>query len=342
MRSLSLAFLAVAVFASDLPSPAVTCATCHEKECRSQPQTPMAHAMVAPSTDPVFQKHPSLTFAWGPYTWQVARQGANVTYTVTEGASSITVPVRWIFGEDTQTYVLDYNGHSYESRVSYFPELDKLDITPGDETDHLNSILEALGREVFRRERQACFECHSTGAVVDGDLQPAHSTPGLQCVHCHRGADQHLRDVVSGKLESVPPKLGRMTAEDISNFCGQCHRTFGEVVRRQAYGLANARFQPYRLARSKCYDGSDPRISCLACHDPHQNVVTHNDASYETKCLACHSTAAARGKPTAKVCQVAKSGCIGCHMPKVNLPPTHRDWTDHFIRVVKAGAQYPE
>jgi hypothetical protein len=69
--------------------------------------------------------------------------------------------------------------------------------------------------------------------------------------------------------------------------------------------------------------------------------VTKNDAFYEAKCLACHSGAAG-AKPAAKACPVAKSGCIGCHMPKVNLPPTHRDWTDHFIRVVKAGAPYPE
>ncbi len=352
MRSPSPALLAlqlcvgVAAVATNLSPPAVTCATCHDKECRSQPQTPMAHAMVAPATDPVFQQHANITFARGAYTWRVSRSGNDVTYAVTDGTNSIAVPVRWIFGENIQTYLLDYNGHSYESRVSWFPQIEKLDITPGDEKEHLDNIIEALGRDVLGRERQACFECHSTGAVVDGRLQPASSTPGLQCSHCHQGVDRHLRAVVNGKLDSVPPKLGRMTAEDTSNFCGQCHRTFGEVVRRQAYGLANARFQPYRLARSKCYDGSDSRISCLACHDPHQNLVTNNDAFYEVKCLACHAPAAAShaatGKQMAKPCPVAKTGCIGCHMPKVNLPPTHREWTDHFIRVVQAGAPYPE
>ena len=33
-------------------------------------------------------------------------------------------------------------------------------------------------------------------------------------------------------------------------------------------GVANVRFQPYRLISSKCYDAEDSRIRCTACHDP--------------------------------------------------------------------------
>jgi len=342
MHSLSRALFAMHVIvnlASAGQNSAPTCATCHEKECRSQPKTPMARAMWKPAIDPAFQKQASFTFARGGYTWRVERHGSDVTYTVGDGTRSATLPVHWIFGDTIQTYVLEHEGQFYESRVSYFSTINGLDITPGDEKDRLLNITEAIGRDVHSRELQACFGCHSTGAIVNGQLQAASSTPGLQCVHCHTGAEQHQRDIVQGKLNSVPPKLGRLATEDTSNFCGQCHRTWGEVVRRRAFGLADVRFQPYRLAKSKCYDGSDARISCIACHDPHNDIV-RNDASYEVKCVACHGQAA-NGK-MAKICPVASSGCIGCHMPKTDLPPTHRTWTDHFIRVVKPGEAYPE
>jgi hypothetical protein len=331
-----------------------TCATCHEKESRSQPETPMARAMLAPDTDPLFQKHPKLTLTLGTYTWQIERQGTDVTYTVSDGANSLALPVRWIFGEASQTFVLEYNNHFYESRVTFYPEIDKLDFTVGNQKAHLGTITEVMGREVSRREIFTCFECHSTGAIVDDRLQPASATLGIQCEHCHRNAIRHQGDIVNGKLDSVPPKLGLMATEDTSNFCGQCHRSWGEVVRGHMFGLTDVRFQPYRLTKSKCYDGSDPRISCLACHDPHNNLIT-SDAFYEAKCLACHphnvappgksrrkSQPVAGGKALAKACPVASTGCIGCHMPKTQQPGGPRILTDHFIRVVHPGEPFPE
>ena len=322
---------------------APTCATCHEKQAKTQPETPMARAMLAPDADPVFQKHPLLTLTLGAYTWQIERKGSGLVYTATNGTDSLSLPVRWIFGEGSQTFVLEYKNRFYESRVTYYPEIDKLDFTVGNQTAHLGSIVDVMGREVSSREIVTCFECHSTGAIVDDRLQPAAATFGVQCEHCHRGAETHRADIVNGKLDSVPPKLGRMATEDISNFCGQCHRSWGEVVRGHMFGLTDVRFQPYRLTKSKCYDGSDARIGCLACHDPHNNLITA-DSFYEAKCLACHPAKphAKSLKPLAKACPVAKTGCIGCHMPKTQQPGGPRILTDHFIRVVHPGEAFPE
>ena len=102
-------------------------------------------------------------------------------------------------------------------------------------------------------------------------------------------------------------------------------------------GIGNVRFQPYRLAGSKCYDADDPRISCLACHDPHRELV-NEISSYDNKCLACHGG----GKAGAKRCPVAKAKCVSCHMPKTELPGAHYKFSDHRIRIVKAHEKYPE
>jgi formate-dependent nitrite reductase cytochrome c552 subunit len=38
---------------------------------------------------------------------------------------------------------------------------------------------------------------------------------------------------------------------------------------------------------------------------------------------------------------VAKTNCVGCHMPKIDLPGAHAKFTDHQIRIVRAGDPYP-
>ena len=104
-------------------------------------------------------------------------------------------------------------------------------------------------------------------------------------------------------------------------------------------GVVNVRFQPYRLANSKCYDATDSRIRCSACHDPHGPLET-NIASYDAKCAACHPIGAATAGHT-KTCSVAKENCITCHMPKLELPGAHARFTDHQIRIVRASEPYP-
>ena len=81
---------------------------------------------------------------------------------------------------------------------------------------------------------------------------------------------------------------------------------------------------------------SSAQVQCVSCHDPH-NEINRNDASYDSKCQACH----AGGKPAAKACRVSKNNCVSCHMPKFELPDSHHKFTDHEIRVVRANAAYP-
>jgi hypothetical protein len=151
-----------------------------------------------------------------------------------------------------------------------------------------------------------------------------------------------MLDAAHDDFKTLPKSLKKMDAEQVADFCGQCHRTWDTVMRNKWHGPAFVRFQPYRLENSKCFIGNDPRISCLACHNPHQ-PVNRNSASYDGKCLACH----AEGKTSVtasevKTCPVANANCTSCHMPKVELSGGHAQFTDHYIRVVKAGDTYPE
>ncbi len=126
---------------------------------------------------------------------------------------------------------------------------------------------------------------------MNGKLNFESLQRGVNCEHCHAGASAHLVDALQGHTDTAPPDLKKLSSEDIANFCGQCHRSWDTVVRNHWHGQATVRFQPYRLSNSKCFDGTDPRIGCLACHDPHHDLV-HDTAYYDSKCLACHATSA--------------------------------------------------
>jgi hypothetical protein len=306
----------------------------------------MGRALELPEANTTLKTNPKLTFRKGGYSYTVETLGDKSTYSVTDGTNTITLPIRWAFGEGGQTWVLERQGQLYESLVSYYPKVSGLDITIGDERITPHTLVEAMGRALAEGEIHACFGCHTTHALSDRKLNLESVEPGVTCEHCHVGASVHVVDAIQGNLDSTPPKLGKLSSEDISNFCGQCHRSWESVVRGHFQGEINVRFQPYRLANSKCFDGADPRISCLACHDPHQDVV-RRDAAYDPKCLACHASststqpASTTAPAGAKTCPVAKENCVSCHMPKVNLPGGHMTFTDHQIRIVKPGDPYP-
>jgi hypothetical protein len=321
-----------------------TCAACHEEQALPQPATQMAHAMEVPKSNDVLAAHPRLTFHKGTYSYSVITRNGRSVYAVSDGTQTVSIPIVWAMGAQAQTWVLERNGNLYESMVSYYPSINGLEITTGDERLTPKTIDEAVGRPIGMDEAKTCFNCHATNALVDRQLNLTSLEPGLGCERCHAGVHAHAAGMMAGSASApIPQSLGKLTSEDLSNFCGQCHRSWETVVRAHWRGQADVRFQPYRLANSRCFNGADPRISCVACHDPHQKVV-RDVAYYDSKCLACHgeaSTAESASSPHAKSCPVAKARCATCHMPQVSLPNGLLRFTDHQIRIVRANEPYP-
>lgn len=316
------------------------CSRCHV-EALTQPATYMAHALETVEESKVLNDHPVLTTNVGKYSYRIDRHGDQSEYTVTDGATTVALPIRWAMGASSalgQTYILEKDGELYESRVSWFRELDGLGPTIGYEGSIPADLEEAAGRLLHRDEKVRCFGCHATNAVQGRQLTLEKLTPGVQCERCHEGTEAHLAGMLLGQ-PAVPKELSRLiglSAEQASEFCGQCHRTWAEIAMQANPGIANIRFQPYRLTGSKCFDPDDARISCLACHNPHHDFKPEK-INFDPKCLACH----AGGKPAAKACPVSKDKCVSCHMPKLELPGAHYKFTDHRIRIVKANEPYP-
>jgi len=332
-------FFPIAAFAQTNSRTVPACAPCHV-QARFQPATSMAHALETVEECKVLIDHPVLTVKQDGYSYRIERKGNQSVYAVSNGVETISMPIRWAMGSSSaigQTYVLEKDGEFYESRVSYFSEINGLGPTMGSQGIAPHDITEAAGRLMGRDDKLRCFGCHATNATQGRQLTVDKMTPGVQCERCHGSAETHLIGMMLGDFELAAIKdLSKLSTEQISNFCGQCHRTWEEIAVLGRLDISNIRFQPYRLTRSKCYDTDDPRISCLACHDPHHEV-DNNAVDYDSKCQACHGG----GKPGAKACPVSRDKCTTCHMPKLELPGAHHKFSDHRIRIVKADEKYP-
>lgn len=298
----------------------------------------------------VLRANPLLTFRSGPYSYKITREGDNSIYTVTDGKETFSAPILYCFGQGQfgQTYVFQHKGAYYESRVSFYNAIKGLDITIGEHFQNPRSLEAAAGNRMSASDARNCFGCHSTAAATKSELKIERFIAGVTCESCHGTGEKHIAAMTAGKLEEkhIYNPAGLET-DEMSNFCGACHRTWEQVVmiqqamRRngQEMGINSVRFQPYRIANSPCYDMSDRRISCTACHDPHREIE-RNPAFYDSKCAACHTSDAKLsriGARVAKVCRVGKTDCVSCHMPSTDLPGSHTTFTDHFIRVVRPG-----
>jgi hypothetical protein len=314
------------------------CAACHRKEVARFHETPMARALESVPQAEILRRHSSLTFQESGFQWRIVRDGERSLMTVTGAGEMLTVPLLWAFGQGVagQTYVFERDGALYESRVSFYNALGGLDLTMGAQPGKPRSIDDAAGRRMDASAARDCFGCHSTGAVSGSRLHLESISPGVGCESCHGAAEQHVAAVRAGNPAAAKmTKLAGRTAEEMAELCGRCHRTWSQIALNGPRGVLNVRFQPYRLANSKCYDTADARIACTACHDPHGPLET-SAASYDVHCSACHSTAL-----HTKICRVAKANCVSCHMPKIELPGAHASFTDHQIRIARAGESYP-
>lgn len=320
------------------------CGECHKKSSASYSQSGMGLAMEPIASSKVLTDNPQLTMQVGPYTYQIKRQGQQTSYSVTDGQETLSVPLKYAFGQGRmgQTYVLERDGKFYESRVSFYGETKGLDFTIGQPRKVPTSLLDAFGRLLSNNELKDCFSCHSNGAIVGEQLQIEKLTHGIRCETCHGPGKQHLEAVKAGEpgYKSVF-NAGRLNGEELTQrFCASCHRSADEFANLHDMGVNNVRFQPYRIYLSKCYS-DDARISCVACHNPHESLK-EDSAYYDSRCVECHSL---KGRPgssgTLKSCPVADKDCTSCHMPKTEIRDAHFKFTDHYIRIVRPGEKFP-
>ena len=328
-----------------------SCYDCHELKSEAQQSTAMSHASSRAADSQRLREHNNLEFQVGPYHYQIETRAGKSVMTISNTTASLPVDLLWAFGSGHmgQTYIYEKDQKFYEGHVSFYVGPQVLDITPGQSHSIPASLEEAAGRPMPAAESHKCFGCHTTASTTNNQFAPEESFPGVTCEACHGPGAKHVAaarahtDKHGSGLILNPAGLDRV---DYVDFCGACHRTWQDVVSGHltSAGVFNVRFAPYRLENSRCWAEGDGRLTCVACHDPHKPLV-HNPDSYDATCLECHVAAAAEKKTPYRPgapCPVAAKSCVTCHMPKVEPPNLHSAFTDHWIRIAKPGAAYPD
>jgi len=321
---------------------AAACASCHPAQSAKQGTSQMGRSLLLPTE--ASPDHQQLTFQRGPYKYTLRRAG-QASLTVEDGGRKITEPIFAIVGsgEIFQAYLIRHDGAPYRVAVDYLGARGELGLD--DEADPPASLDGALGRRHSDKYVRSCFACHSPASVAGDQIDLIHRPVGNTCEVCHGPGAKHAAAERAGSSEETAIfNPGHLGTQEESDFCGQCHTTASAMKAQKPQGVRSVISEPYRLAESRCWNSTDQRISCTACHSPHAAIV-RDTAAYDAKCLACHTQSAATsahaGAP-GKECTVGKHDCAGCHMPRVSVPDTPIVYADHRIRIAATGAPYPE
>jgi hypothetical protein len=332
---------------------AEACARCHSTKTTTQKQTPMAMNLALAPAAEILHSHPALTFTANKFEYRIDTKATQSRFSIAGEGKRLSFPLMWAFGTGrvAQSYLFKLDdGKFYEARASYFTNLKALDFTPARALASTSSIEEAMYRQVPKDEVRRCFACHATAANIGSEFAEQRMIPGVSCEACHGPGASHVKFMnnraanKSAVGNSAIFNPADLLASDAVDFCGSCHGSWWDVKLSGVTGVSTARSAPYRLVTSKCWGTGDDRLVCIACHDPHLQLQT-NAADYDPVCRNCHVKNASE-KPTkdhpGAACPVAKSECTSCHMQKVYLPEMHANFTDHRIRIIRAGEAFPE
>jgi hypothetical protein len=326
---------------------AATCAQCHVDLAAAQKRTSMAQTAALAQRSEHLLQHP-LSYKLGPYLYQAGRTGDAANYSVSDPTNSYASTLQWAFGiRMGQSFLFERNGGIFMAPLTYYPEVERWDFTVDEPHSVPESFDKALGRRLMDSEVRGCFNCHNTAATTGDRFDPQHSTPGVMCEACHGPGADHVSAVKSGLAEQGMTMIlnpRHLTPVESIDFCGSCHRTWWDVTLSGSTGITSLRFPPYRLENSHCWGKGDARLTCVACHDPHQ-PLEREAAAYDSRCLSCHVNTVG-AKTTADhpggACPVARKECVSCHMPKAFVTDIPVKFTDHQIRVVRASDAIPK
>jgi hypothetical protein len=283
-------------------------------------------------------KHPEVTWSYH------SRNGRFATDRTTAGHTE-SLPLDYAVGSGRHgvTFVsvkvgkTEFDTTGIEHRLSSLANATRLVVTPGQESNrqdpHDSSVGDgtAFGRHMGPDHLATCLRCHATFLSTVPPDRTFGSTliPNVSCERCHGPGREHVDAARRGETELTmrmgheqdPPSLE-------VNMCGDCHRV-PRLIPASSIRPENAsivRFQGVGLSTSVCYTKSRGELRCTTCHDPHDRTSSDH-LHYESACLKCHALGEQR-----KACPVSPAAnCIGCHMPRREIPGNGM-FTDHWIR----------
>ena len=326
---------------------APTCAECHSgidsRQAKSHHRQALKPVLESPFAA-VLLKEP-ITEARGEIRYSYQTSTNSLLLTTQRGIQKASATIEWAFGAGAvgNTLVGRIRGQYFEHRLSYYTELGRPSLTPGQSAETPASAEAAIGELQSPELAFRCFNCHATNVKKAGagpDLSGA--IPGIQCERCHGPGAAHIAAARAqrpvAEIRGAIFDARRLAAKAIVEVCGECHRAPKPGQLSSAPELDDplaVRYQPFGLMASRCFLGSK-QLSCLTCHDPHENARRNDDGFYTDRCLSCHGSATRQtGHVSKTACKRAqKQDCLPCHMQRVT-PAPYLTFTDHRIRIYR-------
>ncbi|MEI7699418.1 MAG: multiheme c-type cytochrome [Planctomycetia bacterium] len=234
-------------------------------------------------------------------------------------------------GNHGQSYLWWKKDRLYQMHISYLTESNSWVNSPGPYTDGTVDY----SRPVPSR----CLDCHATWIGFDSKevnrFDRSTLIPGVTCVRCHGSGHEHVAwhrkfPAATEAHRIVNPKT--LSIERQNEICAQCHSSGeaignaftyrpGEPLRSwleldlktnsESNADPHSANQLARLMQSRCYTAG-PGLSCIACHDPHQDQ-RGQIAEFSQRCQDCHKSDVC--PDSRKYGELAKERCVDCHMP---------------------------
>ncbi len=342
------------------------CAGCHRQIYQSYQGVAMAHSMSpANAATPLAGEPITVSSTKLNRVFQVYREGLDVYQSESEiGAGGETVfkvafKLEFAVGSGVNgfSYAVRRGDYLFEAPLSYYSRTKKWDLSPR---------YEFVDSGFNRPLAAACLACHSGRARAVRDrtglyLAPPFEELPIGCENCHGPGRAHVAARGSPKSIVNPARLAPRLAEQI---CMNCHQRGDTRVlqpRKEYSDFRPGAWLNQTLAifkipskiddedllehhsameSSKCFIGSNGKLSCFTCHDPHSRPSRAEAAAwYRDKCLTCHSEASCKLLLSKRA--ERSNDCAGCHMPKRDVTViSHSALTNHRI-IAYAGEPLP-
>ena len=335
------------------------CSRCHLQISVNYASSPMGLSMV-PASETRERVLPagSQTVTNGNISFKVSRRGDDLYQEESQTDASGTLVFKKVYkleyalgsGSNGISYAVRKGNYIFEAPLSYYQR---------DRAWHLSPGYEKTNAGFSRPLSSGCVTCHSgrVNAVPDRDglyRDPAFSELAIGCENCHGPGSLHVQKPASSNIVN-PAKLSGSRADEI---CMNCHQAGDARAFQQGKTSEDVRpgiplidvlaiFKiPSSLSKdrandllehhssmqtSKCFQGSNGRLRCNTCHDPHARPTkTETTAYFDQKCLGCHTVSSCKRAVAPGL--HSGSGCADCHMPKREIGTiSHSALTDHRI-----------
>lgn len=270
-------------------------------------------------------------------------------------------------GDRGQSFLVDHDGFLFMSPITYYPQRGRWALSPGFEVNNSQFNRPVPPSCLFCHANR---ELHDEGSR-NHYKSPTFVGQAIGCQRCHGAAEQHVRfqggtlpknaSNVSAEIATVDPIVNpaKLSPELREAVCQQCHLSGAVRVLRPGRnwhdyqpgtpldsvfvtyvptssapdGQEDFVGQVEQMYASRCFQGSDGKMGCISCHDPHSLPAPSQRVEfYRDRCLTCHHN---QGCALAEEERADESNnCIACHMPAQRTEVQHAATSNH--RVIRA------